>query len=130
MDTAADLRRHARDLQKRALDLIERAEILETRPRDRYEDGTVLTFTREGRYGNGSRFKGPLKYAAIKAGNLEACWFLTGLTKSAKTWDQLLAFIGEVNFKTVRTVGWRGLYDPLNLANIGPGFHKYHDGGT
>ncbi len=126
-DDAASLREKADDLRAEARRLEGRARHLEALPRDKFEEGTVLVFTRQGRYGTrqATYFKGPLKYAAVKAGNQDACWFLTGLEQHGKTWEDLLTFIGEKNYKTVRTMGW----DKLHVAtgeHIPPDFHQYH----
>lgn len=99
-------------LRREAASLLAEAERIESRPRDEYPEGTVLTFTKPGRYGSGwganrfDTFVGALKYAAIKAGDREACWFLTGVATSGKTWDQLLEFIGEENLDTVFYIEW------------------------
>lgn len=127
MTTPQELRTQADRLRLEAARLYDRAVALEAQPIDRYQEGTVLIFTREGRYGNGSRsdYRGPLKYAAVKAGQRDGCWFLTGLTQEAKTWEQLLAFIGEKNFPTVRTVGWGHLvHNAQEYAS--PDFRSFH----
>lgn len=102
------MRERAADLRGQADRLDDRADKLDSRPKDYFLEGAVIVFTKQGRYGTGhwSDYQGPLKYAAIKAGNRDACWFLTGLTQYAKTWDELLDFIGEENLHTVRSSGW------------------------
>lgn len=93
-------------LRREAATLLAEANRIESRPKDIYPEGTVLTFTKPGRYRhaewNKPAFDGQLKYAAIKAGDRHACWFLTGREHYAKTWEQLLDFIGKANLSTVR----------------------------
>lgn len=81
-------------------------------PQDIYVEGTVIRFTKPGRYirrGWGDEFGdddedfvGLLKYAGIRAGGE---WFLTGKHTIGLRWNELLDFIGADNYATVNTFG-------------------------
>lgn len=98
---------NASALRREAAALLAEADRIENRPDDLYVEGTVITFTKPGsyRHGDGSIYTGPLTYAALKAGDRTRCWFLTGVEKYGKSWDELLNFIGDDNLYTAGVVG-------------------------
>jgi len=79
-------------------------------PRDTFAEGTVLVFTKLGRYFSpDTTFDGRLKYAAIKAGGN---WYLTGSEVTGKPWHALLDFIGEENYPTIKTISQSYMHRP------------------
>lgn len=96
--TPQDAINEAKVLEDRVKQLRVEADRLARQPQDHFPNGAVITFTKLGRPRAGAPLT-DLSYAAIKA---DDHWFLTGVERFRKTWDELLAFIGEPNFHTVR----------------------------